>query len=79
MKTAFDWLYHEWANKTIGFVGYGSVGGGHAIEHMRGSASSCKMAPVWQAVHVPIDVPIDVYMSMMKLEAPCWRGGPAGS
>jgi len=36
---------------------------------MRGIAIELQMAPVRQAVHLPIDV----YMSMMKLEAPVDR------
>jgi len=73
MKNAFDWVYKEWNQKAIGFVGYGSVGGGRAIEHMRTIAVELQMAPVRQAVHLPVDV----YLSMMKDEAPVTR--PASS
>ena len=66
MKNAFDWVYKEWNRKAIGFVGYGAVGGGRAIEHMRTIAIELQLAPVRQAVHLPADV----YMSMMKEEAP---------
>jgi NAD(P)H-dependent FMN reductase len=66
MKNAFDWVYKEWNQKAIGFVGYGSVGGGRAIEHMRAISVELQMAPVRQAVHLPVDV----YLSMMKDEAP---------
>src|SRR5262249_6248089 len=66
MKNAFDWVYREWNRKAIGFVGYGSVGGGRAIEHMRAIAIELQMAPVRQAVHIPVEL----YLSIMKDEAP---------
>jgi len=66
MKNAFDWVYKEWNRKPIGFVGYGGLGGGRAIEHMRAIAVELQMAPIRQGVHLPIDL----YMSMMKDEAP---------
>ena len=66
MKNAFDWVYNEWNRKAIGFVGYGGVGGGRAIEHMRAISVELQMAPVRQAVHLPMDV----YFSMMNDEAP---------
>lgn len=66
MKNAFDWVYKEWNHKAVGFVGYGSVGGGRAIEHMRAVVIELQMAPIRQAVHLPVDL----YMSMMKDEAP---------
>jgi NAD(P)H-dependent FMN reductase len=66
MKNAFDWVYNEWNRKPIGFVGYGAIGGGRSIEHMRSIAIELQMAPVRTAVHLPVDL----YMSMMKDEAP---------
>lgn len=66
MKNAFDWVYKEWNQKAIGFVGYGSVGGARAVEQMRLIAIELQMAPVRQAVHLPWDV----YMSMAKEAAP---------
>jgi NAD(P)H-dependent FMN reductase len=36
LKTAIDWHFTQWENKTIGFVGYGGNSGGLlAIEHLR--------------------------------------------
>ena len=35
LKNAIDFLYREWNNKAAGFVGYGSVGGARAVEHLR--------------------------------------------
>jgi NAD(P)H-dependent FMN reductase len=66
MKNAFDWVYREWTHKAVGFVGYGSVGGARAVEHMRLIAVELEMAPAKHAVHLPISV----YMSMMELDAP---------
>ena len=66
MKNAFDWVYREWNRKAIGFVGYGSVGGARAVEHMRLIAVELQMAPVRQGVHLPMDL----YMAMMGEQAP---------
>ena len=66
MKNAFDWVYKEWSRKPIGFVGYGTVGGGRAVEHMRLIAVELQMAPIRQGVHLPLDV----YQSMMDKQAP---------
>jgi NAD(P)H-dependent FMN reductase len=35
LKNAIDYLYKEWNNKAAGFVGYGSAGGGRAVESLR--------------------------------------------
>jgi len=35
LKNAIDFLNSEWRNKAAGFVGYGSVGGTRAVEHLR--------------------------------------------
>jgi NAD(P)H-dependent FMN reductase len=35
LKNAIDFLFREWNNKAAGFVGYGSVGGVRAVEHLR--------------------------------------------
>ena len=66
MKNAFDWVYPGMGRKPVGFVGYGSTGGARAIEHMRLIAVELQMAPI-RAGRPP---PVDLYMSMMKDEAP---------
>lgn len=53
LKNALDSVYAEWNNKVVGFVSYGSVGGGRAVEHLRMIATELQMAPVRTAVHVP--------------------------
>ncbi|HAF29767.1 MAG TPA: NADPH-dependent FMN reductase [Bacteroidales bacterium] len=35
LKNAIDFLFKEWNNKSAGFVGYGSIGGARAVEHLR--------------------------------------------
>lgn len=53
LKNALDHVYAEWNNKPIGFVSYGSVGGGRAVEQLRLNSIELQMAPVRTAVHIP--------------------------
>ncbi|MFI5998459.1 NADPH-dependent FMN reductase [Streptomyces sp. NPDC051362] len=46
LKNALDFLGAEWANKSAGFVGYGSAGGTRAVEHLRLIAGELQMADV---------------------------------
>ena len=46
LKNAIDFLFAEWNNKAVGFVGYGSVGGARAVEHLRLIAGELMMADV---------------------------------
>ncbi|WP_373686481.1 NAD(P)H-dependent oxidoreductase [Streptomyces lunaelactis] len=34
-KNAIDYAYAEWNNKAAAFVSYSTVGGVHAVEHVR--------------------------------------------
>lgn len=52
LKNAMDYAYLEWANKPVGFVGYGGVGGARAVEQLRLVAVELQMAPIRTAVHV---------------------------
>ena len=52
LKNAFDSVYSEWNRKAIGFVSYGSVGGGRAVEQLRQVAVELQMAPIRNAVHI---------------------------
>ncbi|MBI5644803.1 NAD(P)H-dependent oxidoreductase [Candidatus Kaiserbacteria bacterium] len=52
LKNAVDWVYPEWNKKPAAFVGYGTVGGARAIEHLRMIAVELQMATVRQAVNV---------------------------
>ncbi|MEV6296940.1 NAD(P)H-dependent oxidoreductase [Streptomyces sp. NPDC051896] len=46
LKNAIDFLAAEWANKSVGFVSYGSTGGTRAVEHLRLIAGELQMADV---------------------------------
>ncbi len=46
LKNALDFLYREWNNKAVGFVGYGSMGGTRAVENLRLIAGELQMADV---------------------------------
>lgn len=35
IKNAIDWIYEEWKDKPVAFIGYGWVGGARAIKHLR--------------------------------------------
>lgn len=52
LKNAIDFAYPEWNRKAAAFVGYGSVGGARAVEHLRGISAELQMATVRQAVHI---------------------------
>lgn len=54
LKNAIDYLFHEWHDKAVGFVSYGSVGGARAVEHLRLIAGELKMADVRQQVTLPL-------------------------
>jgi NAD(P)H-dependent FMN reductase len=44
LKNALDYVYKEWANKPVAFVGYGGVGGARATEQLRLNAIELQMA-----------------------------------
>ena len=46
LKNAIDFLFREWNNKAAGFVGYGSVGGVRAVEHLRLVMAEVQVATV---------------------------------
>lgn len=48
LKNAIDYLYAEWNNKAAAFVGYGTIGGARAIEHLRTVMSGMQVAHVQQ-------------------------------
>jgi NAD(P)H-dependent FMN reductase len=52
LKNAIDYAANEWNRKSVGFVGYGSVGAARAIEQLRLHAVELQMAPVRSAVHI---------------------------
>ena len=52
LKNAIDYLYFEWGYKPVGLVGYGTLGGGRAIEHLVGIASQLNMVAVGKRVSI---------------------------
>jgi NAD(P)H-dependent FMN reductase len=59
LKDAIDYLYTEWHNKAIGFVGYGLIGGTRAVEHLRGIAGELQLADVRAQVALSIFTDFD--------------------
>ncbi len=54
LKNALDYLYAEWNNKAVGFVGYGSAMGVRAVEHLRQIAGELQLADVRTAVQLSL-------------------------
>jgi NAD(P)H-dependent FMN reductase len=54
LKNALDFIYAEWNNKAAGFVGYGSLGGVRAVEHLRVIMAELQVADVRTAVALSI-------------------------
>jgi NAD(P)H-dependent FMN reductase len=52
LKNALDQAYKEWNRKPFTAIGYGSVGGGRAIEHLRGIGVELQMVSTRSAVHI---------------------------
>jgi NAD(P)H-dependent FMN reductase len=46
LKNALDFLYNEWRDKSVGFVGYGGVGAARSIEMLRAICSNLELADV---------------------------------
>ncbi|MGP5700768.1 NADPH-dependent FMN reductase [Glutamicibacter sp. 287] len=46
LKDALDYLFGEWHNKAVGFVGYGLLGGSRAVEHLRTISAELMLADV---------------------------------
>lgn len=53
LKNALDYVYHEWNNKPVGFVSWGSVAGARSVEQLRLVAIELQMAPIRNAVYIP--------------------------
>jgi NAD(P)H-dependent FMN reductase len=54
LKNAIDYLYYEWGQKPVGFIGYGVEYGHRAIEHLRQIAVKLHMAPMSHQVEIHI-------------------------
>lgn len=54
LKNAIDYLHQEWADKPVGFVGYGGVSAGtRAIQMLKPVVTALRMMPVVEAVTIP--------------------------
>ncbi|WP_410631631.1 NADPH-dependent FMN reductase [Amycolatopsis sp. cmx-4-83] len=54
LKNAIDFLHQEWADKAVGFLGYGGVGAGtRAIQQLKQVVTTLRMVPIFEAVNVP--------------------------
>lgn len=62
LKNALDVIYTEWNKKPLGFVSYGSVSGARSVEQLRQVAIELQMAPIRNAIHIPVDI---FYAAMM--------------
>ncbi len=52
LKNALDQAYNEWNRKPAAAMGYGSLGGARAVEHLRTIAVELQMVPLRNAVHL---------------------------
>jgi NAD(P)H-dependent FMN reductase len=52
LKNALDQAYVEWNHKPFTAIAYGGVGGGRALEHLRGIGTELQMVSTSQAVHI---------------------------
>ncbi len=52
LKNNIDYLYKEWVNKPVCFVGYGSTGGARAIQQLHEIAIELQMAPIRSNIHI---------------------------
>ena len=52
LKNALDQAYVNWNKKVFGAVGYGTVGGARAVEHLRTIGIELQMVSTRSAVHI---------------------------
>jgi NAD(P)H-dependent FMN reductase len=56
LKNAMDVIYPEWNRKPVGFVSYGGAMGARSVEQLRQVAIELQMAPIRNAIHIPVDI-----------------------
>src|SRR6266404_4700141 len=61
LKNAIDFLFREWNDKAAGFVGYGSVGGARAVEHLRLVMAEVQVATVRNQVALSLFTDFENY------------------
>ncbi|ACQ81793.1 NADPH-dependent FMN reductase [Beutenbergia cavernae DSM 12333] len=64
LKNALDFLFHEWANKAVGFVGYGAVGGARAVEQLRLVAGELQLADVQAQVALSLYTDFEAFATL---------------
>lgn len=52
LKNSLDLTYKPWNNKPVGFISWGSIGGGRAVEQLRLIAVELQMAPIRESVNL---------------------------
>jgi NAD(P)H-dependent FMN reductase len=52
LKNAIDWAYKPFMKKAVAYVGYGSVGGARAVEHLRNIMTEVQAVSVRHGVHI---------------------------
>ena len=52
LKNALDQAYVNWNRKPFGALGYGTVGGARAVEHLRNIGTELQMVSTRAAVHI---------------------------
>ena len=90
LKNALDFLFAEWRDKAVGFVGYGGSGGTRAVEHLRLVAGELGMADVRAQVALRLgqdfapdgtvrdDPGLEQALHTMLDEVVAWSGALAG-
>src|SRR5947208_5057478 len=61
LKNAIDFVYREWNNKAVWFVGYGSAGGVRAVEHLRLVMAEVQVATVRNQVALSLFMDFENY------------------
>ena len=67
LKNAIDFPFSEWANKSVGFVSYGSVGGARAVEQLRQVAAEVQLADVRPQVLLGLSTDFENYSEFKPL------------
>ncbi|HET9772482.1 MAG TPA: NADPH-dependent FMN reductase, partial [Acidimicrobiia bacterium] len=54
VKNAIDFLFHEWADKPVGFVSYGGISAGtRSVTQLKPVVTAVGMVPVVEMVNIP--------------------------
>jgi NAD(P)H-dependent FMN reductase len=68
LKNAIDFLYHEWADKAAGFVGYGYTMGARAVESLRLVMAAVQVATVRPQVGLSLFTDVDERGTLMPAD-----------